>query len=195
MSSFAQELPQIVVDSCIDQTRIDIEMWKRVVLPRLMRINGRVPAPQAITIKCGQTRAYPWNLEITFDSYTFKKDKISDIMYAVLTHEVAHVLTPDVVFKKADYPKIGQFAEGFAEAMTCFVYQDLHRENPSIEPCTHLFIQDSVNNVSAWVGAGTEDYYHHSTYGINAHQGFLRYSSKVKMISVLSGSLSGKRSR
>ena len=169
----AQELPKLLVDPNVDQTKIDIQgLWAREVYAREVRLAGQKNLPQTITVKlsdwalcCGSDMQNP---VISFSQYPLDKNNVSDGTYAGLSHELGHALTFNLVDGSME------FTEGFAEAMHCFVYQRIYEADPSTHPCFFGFFQDAINNLDANAGAGSDNFYMQPVYPYNSAAGPLQ---------------------
>ena len=172
----AQELlPRIVVDSSIDQSKIDISgLWAREVLPRIVRLSGQATLPESLTFKRCEDNSYGGgtyeNPEICIaysDSFSYKTDDIGELVYRTITHEVGHALSPYGInsFQNLD--------EGLAEAMLSFVYAELERQNPAVRTGSYVFVQDLLNNLDIHAAAETSNFYTHRGYPYQASGGTL----------------------
>lgn len=172
---FAQELPRIVVDPSIDQSKVDISgLWAREVLPRIVRLSGQAKLPESLTFIrsevgffAGGTYENPILSVQIHNNFPYQTGNIDDNVYRGITHEVGHALSPYGITGRAE------LGEGLAEAMKRFVYAQLERENPDIRTGSYVFVQDMLNNLDVHAAAENSNVYDHRGKPYQASGGML----------------------
>ncbi|MDP3993943.1 MAG: hypothetical protein Q8P75_03120 [bacterium] len=146
------------IDPQIDQSKIDLDLWNRVVVPVHDRLTLSVP--RTLQIKWGDSHS-PGTYDacglIHIKSYPQDKSDLNNNNYRTLTHVYSHAkFLCRISELRIGAPNL--LIEGLAEAEKHLTYQELRRQNPEITGTTEIFRDVLSDNLPRNVSGGGTAY-------------------------------------
>jgi len=147
------QTPELVIDSSVDQSQINLPAWLNIVWPVVAQIaepGPQTPAQYELRYNSGEFATDTCTGPTWFGSYPSSGDidAFEIVPYSGLTYELHHYIQPCLAFASAINLQLLPF-EARSEAGMNLVYRSLWRQNPSLYyPITDIPFLDVRNNLN-----------------------------------------------